>query len=143
MTAPNIPTREVAGLDIPLHLIPRIIKALRATYPGITDGIADDEAAVRAVLKEIISSALSVHESQMAANAVRDEIKQKQDDAEKSSAAAYAKARHEVATYVKDAITPELPPPPEPVEPTPPAEETPEEPTEEPSPEEPPSEPTG
>ncbi len=136
MTAPNIPTREVAGLDIPLHLIPRIIKALRATYPGITDGIADDEAAVRAVLKEIISSALSVHESQMAANAVRDEIKQKQDDAEKSSAAAYAKARHEVATYVKDAITPELPPPPEPVEPTPPEEE----PTGEPLTEEPPAE---
>ncbi len=139
MTAPNIPTREVAGLDIPLHLIPRIIKALRATYPGITDGIADDEAAVRAVLKEIISSALSVHESQMAANAVRDEIKQKQDDAEKSSAAAYAKARHEVATYVKDAITPELPPPPPvPEEPTPPAEELPEDPpAEDPSVQEP------
>jgi hypothetical protein len=136
MTAPNIPTREVAGLNIPLPLIPRIIKALRATYPGITDGIEDDEAAVRAVLKEIISSALSVHESQMAANAVRDEIQQKQEAAEKSSSAAYAKARHEVATYVKDAITPELPPPPpEPVEPTPP----PEEPTEEPSPEDPPA----
>ncbi len=137
MTSPIIPTREVAGLDIPLQLIPRIIKALRATYPHVTEGITDDEAAVRAVLKEIISSALSVHESRIASDAVQVKLKETQAQGEKASATAYAKARHEVATYVKDAITPELPPPPpEPVEPTPPAEE----PTEEPLTEEPPAE---
>ncbi len=112
MTSPDIPThREVAGLSIPLPLIPRIIAALRATYPGITDGITDDEAAVRAVLKEVVSSALSVYESRTAADAVQTEIKEKQAHLEVASATAYAKARSEVAAYVTDAVTPPEPEP--------------------------------
>lgn len=62
----TLPTRSVAGLDVPLDLVPRIIVALRAEYPTLTSSVTDDDAAVRAVLHYWVTSTLASYESKKA-----------------------------------------------------------------------------
>lgn len=51
----------IAGLLVPTPLVPRIIAAIRDQYPTVTAGLNDD-AAVRAWLKHIVSVTLATHE---------------------------------------------------------------------------------
>lgn len=61
---PAIPPVAVAGLLVPAPLVPRIVAALRGTYPTLTAGMTDDQT-VRAVLKFWIGSTLSAYEGQV------------------------------------------------------------------------------
>jgi hypothetical protein len=58
-----IPTRTVAGLEIPLDLVPRIIAAIYARYPDATKGITDPELAVRVALAAWVEELLSDYEA--------------------------------------------------------------------------------
>ena len=60
MAAPLTPPVEVAGLEIPADLAPQIVSAFRTLYPTVTED-KDDDAAVRAVLIWLITSALETH----------------------------------------------------------------------------------
>jgi hypothetical protein len=51
----------VAGLRVPAPLVPRILAAMRGTYPTVTEGL-DDDAAVRAVLKHWVTTTLAAWE---------------------------------------------------------------------------------
>lgn len=67
MTQPDLSGyRPVAGLLIPLPMVPRIIRAIQARYPEATKGIADPEAAVRAALRAWVVETLAEFEGQMA-----------------------------------------------------------------------------
>lgn len=65
MTSPT-EYRVVAGLQVPVALVPRIITAIRARYPAATAGIADPEAAVRAALRQWVIDTLADYEKQQA-----------------------------------------------------------------------------
>ena len=64
--AQPIPPVRVAGLLVPAALAPRIVAALRATYPALAADKPDD-AVVRAVLHYWITSTLESYETQQAA----------------------------------------------------------------------------
>jgi hypothetical protein len=87
--------RDVAGLRIPMTLIPRIVAAFRDSYPQITEGLSDD-AAVRAVLRDYVSSVLSMYEAKTASEAVQEEIRQKQASLGAIAAEAAAQAQQDV-----------------------------------------------
>lgn len=83
----DLPPVSVAGLQVPAPLVPRIITALRATYPQLTAEL-DDDASVRAVLKYWVTVTLANHEAAQAlapaddaAQAVLSDYRQKADDA--------------------------------------------------------------
>lgn len=61
MTSPT-PYRVVLGLRVPLTLVPRIVLAMRATYPEATEGITDPDAAVRAALRAWVIETLAANE---------------------------------------------------------------------------------
>ncbi len=62
--APILEDVAVAGLLIPAPLATRIIAALRAVYPTLTEG-KDDDGAVRAVLIYWITAALETYEGNL------------------------------------------------------------------------------
>lgn len=64
MTEPT--TRTVAGLAIPLDMVPRIVPAIMARYPEATAGITDPDAAVRAALLAWVVETLAMAEEQAA-----------------------------------------------------------------------------
>lgn len=73
MTAPtHVP---VAGLLVPIALVPRIVKAFRETYPTVTEGLEDDPA-VRAVLKYLVTQILTQYEATLPASEAREQIKE-------------------------------------------------------------------
>lgn len=112
MTSPTPATVKVAGLLIPAALAPRIIAALRWTYPEATQG-RDDEAAVRASLIEWITATLLTYEG-FQTDLKRSEAHQKVDAtfAEVTKAAKQA-AKEAAATITEDpsgAAEPNVPP---------------------------------
>lgn len=97
----TMPThRTVAGLSIPIRLVPRIIAAFRGTYPNITSELEDDEAAVRAVLRDFVGSTLSIYESRRATELVQEEIEEKRASLEGIANAAFKQAKADAATIV-------------------------------------------
>lgn len=75
MTEPTAPThRVVAGLRVPLKLVPPLIEAFRSEYPTVTESIPDDEAAVRAVLKYLTTQIFISHRTKQAAAAGREQM---------------------------------------------------------------------
>jgi hypothetical protein len=54
--------RTVAGLKVPIELVPRIVAAIYARYPVETAGITDPDAAVRAALRAWVIDTLAQHE---------------------------------------------------------------------------------
>jgi len=92
MTSPYPTYRDVAGLRIPIQLVPRIVRAFRATYPQLVEGL-DDDAATRAVLKNFVLSTVSVYESQQAAQVVQLEIAARQASLGDVASAAFEKAK--------------------------------------------------
>lgn len=52
-------------MQVPVQLVPRIVAAMRGTYPTVTDGL-DDNDAVRAVLRWWVKSTLADWESRQA-----------------------------------------------------------------------------
>lgn len=72
MTAP-MPYVAVAGMRVPAVLVPRIVAAMRGTYPGVTADL-DDDAAVRAVLRWWVKSTLTNWEARQAEAPVDDAL---------------------------------------------------------------------
>lgn len=63
MTSPTPPThRVVAGLKVPIELVPRIVEAIYARYPTELAGVTDPDAAVRIALRAWIVETLAQHE---------------------------------------------------------------------------------
>lgn len=92
MTAP--PTHiSVAGLLVPVALAPRIITAIRGLYPEVTQGIADNDAAVRAWLKHIIGATLASYEAAAAQQPATAAIEAVRQDYEARAEAARERAQ--------------------------------------------------
>lgn len=68
-----LPPVQVAGMLVPAVLVPRIVAAFRATYPQVTEGLADDPA-VRAVLKYWTVTTLASYEAKLAEAPVDDVV---------------------------------------------------------------------
>ncbi len=64
-TPPPLPDVSVAGLLIPAPLADRILTALRAVYPTLTEGRDEDDATVRAVLIYWSTSSLEAYEGDL------------------------------------------------------------------------------
>lgn len=63
VTSPTPPThRVVAGLKVPIELVPRIVEAIYARYPTELAGVTDPDAAVRIALRAWIVETLAQHE---------------------------------------------------------------------------------
>lgn len=92
--------RSFAGLEFPLDLLPRIITAFRATYPQQTTGLSDEEA-MQAALLDHVTSTWSAYESRMAAEAVREEIRIKEDGLGDVAAHAFEKAQKDAKRIMK------------------------------------------
>lgn len=104
MTEPDPLTyRVVAGLRIPLPLVPRIVTALRARYPEATAGIEDPEAAVRAALKAWVVETLAEYERAAAVAPLDMTIAQTVTTFEAKGNTAHAKALSDAATITDDA----------------------------------------
>lgn len=98
MTVP-LPPVSVAGLLVPAELVPRIITALRGTYPGLTADL-DDDAAVRAVLKFWISEMLAGFEATVAKAPVEDAVAETRAQYETAAVEARDKALTDAAAIV-------------------------------------------
>lgn len=91
MTMP--PTHvTVAGLRVPVTLVPRVIASFRGMYPSLTEGL-DDDAAVRAVLKEWVTSNLMVWEGLQATGTANETAENLQLEAIEKSTEAQEAAR--------------------------------------------------
>ncbi|MDT8915769.1 hypothetical protein [Amycolatopsis sp. PS_44_ISF1] len=103
MTDPTAPV-PVAGLLVPAVLVPRIIAAMRGTYPTITADL-DDDAAVRAVLKHWVTTTLMTFEAQQVTAPVVDQLAALQEEARVREAEARQKAEA-AAGLITDAAPP-------------------------------------
>lgn len=102
MTAPtHVP---VAGLLVPVELVPRIITAIRATYPTLTDG-RDDDAAVRAVLKHWIETTLATYEGAIAEAPVVEAVEQARTEYAARAEAARQKAVDDSAAITEQGLS--------------------------------------
>lgn len=101
MTSP-LPYRVVAGLRIPLPLVPRIIEALRARYPDATEGAVDADAAVRLALRAWVVETLAEHEQKAAVAPLDMTIVQTVTDFEARGQAAKQKAVDDSQAIVDD-----------------------------------------
>lgn len=108
MSTPVPPPVAVAGLLVPAPLVPRIITALRGTYPTLTAGL-DDDAAVRAVLKFWIAEMLAGFEATVAKAPVEGAVAETRAQYETAAADAREKAIADAAAIVDN---PELTTPP-------------------------------
>ncbi len=97
MTSPTSPPPvAIAGLRIPAPLVPRIIAALRASYPTITEG-KDDEAVVRAVLKWIIETTLTAYEGRLIEAGLEGELEKVRNERAEKARLARERARQAAA----------------------------------------------
>lgn len=106
--ADSLPPVKVAGLLVPAALAPRIVAALRATYPGLAAD-KDDDAVVRAVLHYWIASTLETYEISQAANALAGAKAKLDQDHFASVEAIRKKARQAAATITEDPSLTESP----------------------------------
>jgi hypothetical protein len=67
-------------ITVPDALVPRVITALRATYPDLTEGL-NDGAASRAVIRYWVRTTVQVYEGTLAAQQAADQ----QQDAEQTA----------------------------------------------------------
>lgn len=95
-------TVPVAGLLVPAALVPRIMAAMRGLYPEVTNGIADNDAMVRAVLKHWVTVTLSQWESEQAKAPVVDALQQVTAEYETASEDARAKAVSDAALIMEN-----------------------------------------
>lgn len=101
MTMP--PTHvSVAGLRVPVTLVPRVIASFRGMYPALTEGL-DDDTAVRAVLKEWVTSTLTVWEGMQALGTASEAVETLQTEAADRAAEAQESAR--AAADLIDGVT--------------------------------------
>lgn len=111
----NVP---VAGLLVPAPLVPRIVSGVRRLYPALAEG-KDDDAAVRAWLKHMVTGLLAQAEVAATLEPLDQALDDTRADYEARAEAARAKATADAALIV------EAPPPVV----TPPAGDTPPAPT--------------
>lgn len=111
MTSPSGGYRVVAGLRVPLPLVPRIIAAMRARYPEATDPIADDEAAIRAAIRAWVVETLAEYEAAVARAPLGVTVAQTVASFETKAAAAKAKALTDSTSIVEDESAPSTPAP--------------------------------
>lgn len=52
-------------IDVPAALVPRVVAAMRATYPSLTAGLTDAEAG-RAVIRHLVRSVVAAYEAEQA-----------------------------------------------------------------------------
>lgn len=86
---------------MPTPLVPRIITAFRATYPTITEGLQDDPA-VRAVLKYLVTQILSQYEATLPAVEAREQIQEIESQIVSAQEAARLKALTDAGTIVEN-----------------------------------------
>lgn len=104
MTEPvDLPPVQIAGMLVPAPLAARIIAAMRATYPQVTEGL-DDDAAVRAVLRYWAVSTLAAHEEQQTQALLPDALEATRQEYAAQGQAAREKALAD-ATAIVDAPT--------------------------------------
>jgi len=72
-TAPEIPAVPVAGLLVPADVVPQIVRGFRILYPGVTDGMGDEDA-VQAVLLNLVNFALTSEASMRENQAMAEEM---------------------------------------------------------------------
>lgn len=105
MTTPtHVP---VAGLLVPIQLVPRIIQSFRGTYPALT-GDLDDEAAVRAVLKHWVTSTLASYESTLVTQETTESVDALLAEVEEKSQVARERAIRD-AGYISESPKPAAP----------------------------------
>lgn len=97
----NVP---VAGLLVPAPLVPRIVAAVRHLYPTLTEGLEDD-AAVRAWLKWMVTVTMSQSEGQRAAAPVDAALEATRQEFAQRAEEARARAVRDAAAIV-DGLTP-------------------------------------
>lgn len=105
---PTPPPVPVAGLLVPAALVPRIIAALRATYPDLTMGL-EPEAAVRAVLKHWVTITLAAHEAAAAEAPVQQVVEQVQGEYKIKANQAREKALTDANQIVDSGVAVDLP----------------------------------
>lgn len=91
-------------MKVPLALVPRIIEALRKTYPTLTDGL-DNDAAVRAVVRYWVVTTLTNYETQKAAAPIAQRVTETQEELDATVLAARTKAFDD-AKLIEDAVVP-------------------------------------
>lgn len=72
-------------ITVPDSLVPRVLAALRGTYPTLTDDLGDRDAA-QAVIREMVRSAVVSYETQQARNQLVDSITAAEADARNATA---------------------------------------------------------
>ena len=112
MTQPAPDYRSVAGLRIPLPLVPRIIAAMRARYPEATAGITDPDRAVRAAIYAWVVETLAEYEAAAALAPLDITIAQTVAAFEDKAKQAKAKAVQDAKSIAED---PDVVPDPEPL----------------------------
>lgn len=100
----NVP---VAGLLVPAPLVPRIVRAVRALYPSLTDG-KDDDRAIRSWLKYLVTQTVAQAEAQAALAPVEDAVEATRIDYQKRAEKAREKAEKDSDAIV-EAVTPSAP----------------------------------
>lgn len=98
MTMPT--TMTVAGMQVPIALVPRIVAALRARYPAVTAEISDDHAAVQAVLAHWVINSVVAYETDQALAPLEDELQRVRDQFTVAAERARANALTAVAAIV-------------------------------------------
>lgn len=106
MSSPAPDYRVVAGLRVPLPLVPRIIAALCARYPEATAGITDPDAMVRAALKAWVVESLASFEETAAMAPLNATIAQTVTTFEKKANAARDKALEDSLLITDDSEVP-------------------------------------
>lgn len=98
----TMPTHvPVAGLLVPTPLVPRIIAAFRATYPTITEGL-DDDPAVRAVLKYLVTQILAQYEATLPAVEAKEQIQEIESQVVAAQEEARLKAQNDADKIVEN-----------------------------------------
>lgn len=97
----SIPTVQVAGLLVPAPLVPRIVAAVRGTYPTLADGL-DDDASVRALLKHWIVTLLMAYEGAQAEAPLEGELAALRADYDARAEAARQKAADDAALIIEN-----------------------------------------
>lgn len=94
--------RTVAGLRIPLPLVPRIIESMYARYPEATAGITDPDRAVRAALYAWVVETLAEYEEKKAMAPLPMTVAQTVTSFEAKATAAKLKAIEDAKSITED-----------------------------------------
>lgn len=92
----------VAGLLVPDVLVPRIVAAMRGTYPTITAGL-DDDASVRAVLRHWVTTTLAAYEGAVAGSGVDTAVEATREEYRLKAEQAREKAEADAGTITEAA----------------------------------------